>query len=89
MDEPNDVDELDEALTACGFTTEDDQHGNAVAKLTGTVTIEVVGGPMGMFFVRTTFPNGKTLHTTFSWDDIEDAFPWKAWVAGPTDIQLP
>lgn len=73
------MDELDEALKECGFTLQ----GDGTATMTDTITLGIVAGPMGMFYVRATFANGKTLHTTFNWDDIEDAFPWKAFVGGP------
>jgi hypothetical protein len=78
LNEPNEPNELDEALKECGFTITND----GVAKLTDMITVEITGGPLGMFFVRATFRNGRTLFTTFSWDDIDDAFPWKAFVAG-------
>jgi hypothetical protein len=80
MDEP---DELDEALKECGFTIKD-----SVAKLTESITLEVSAGPLGTFYVCATFRNGKTLHTIFSWDDIEDTFPWKTFkvVSDETDL---
>jgi hypothetical protein len=76
MNESNEPNELDEALTECGFTIKDDGSAN----LTDTITVEITGGPFGTFNVCATFRNGRTLLTTFSWDDIEDAFPWKTFV---------
>ena len=63
------ADKLDDALRECGFVLD----GSGVAKL-NRAAVEVEQGPMGIFYVRLKFENGKTLLTTFDWDDVEDAF---------------